>query len=414
MNVDNILDISKKVWGKIPEPAQLIKREKIRKFIMLARKVAKPEIDSSGAERKGFALLGQRFVPDSYIMQNLVSKRGSLKYTGDKDKKPFTYGTVVPYGPVRTFPRGLDIFVVLGSRKAAQILKKEGDTSYEGYDKRILSLKKQIVPMIQQSDDKPIYNNLFSALKSLLKLPNSKYVPIVFSSSQWDCKQLNTSLASWTEFRHDNVLYIKQSYTAVGTAAVVSTPPEGYVEPYPEFYLQIKNLISKLYMKIINRSPLSKSFRDNFRDFDKVMNKLIAISNKELDGVELNSGEWQDISEMAACLKASTTFPYSIRKKIMDDSEIEMPLVTDVHTDNNSGKVLQEAVGYPYLIKLKIKKGDKTSTFTGGIYSYYEFKQPIENRLTDQEWQRIVSENRYIPLVLKWFSYPSCKVLFKN
>ena len=48
-------------------------------------------------------------------------------------------------------------------------------------------------------------------------------------------KQLQTQLASWAELRHDTVLYGKQSYSM----GILCEYPEGYVEPYPEFFARI-------------------------------------------------------------------------------------------------------------------------------------------------------------------------------
>ena len=50
----------------------------------------------------------------------------------------------------------------------------------------------------------------------------------------WQKKELNAALSSWTELRHDTILYAKQSYTPITTGL----PPQvtGYVEPVPEFY----------------------------------------------------------------------------------------------------------------------------------------------------------------------------------
>ena len=52
----------------------------------------------------------------------------------------------------------------------------------------------------------------------------------------WQHKQLQTQLASWSELRHNTILYAKQSYTMGATCEY----PAGYVEPYPETYAHIK------------------------------------------------------------------------------------------------------------------------------------------------------------------------------
>jgi len=73
------------------------------------------------AKTKGMRFMGQRFVPDSYIFQNLVSPAVGM-YVGTG--KPFTMKKTL-LGPIRGLPRGLDIMAVLGSDRAYEILKRE-------------------------------------------------------------------------------------------------------------------------------------------------------------------------------------------------------------------------------------------------------------------------------------------------
>ena len=56
----------------------------------------------------------------------------------------------------------------------------------------------------------------------------------------------------------------------------------------------------------------------------------------------------------------------------------DRPIVTDVHTDPNSSQVVQFAVGSPELV---IRKG-----LRGARMSFHQFKQPLHQRMTDQQW----------------------------
>jgi len=396
LDLPDVQKAAKAVWKKIPSPADLTGKDKnkIGKFISLARRAAHPKIDSSGTGRKGFALLGQRFLPDSYVLQNLVSKNGSLRYTGKREPKPFTWGVIPPYGPVRTFPRGLDIFAALGSDRALLLLDKGGDASYHGYKERLSALQKELFAVLQKGKEKSLFYALMDALKKLFHPPGRKNLPGVFSTRGWRLKQLNTALASWTEFRHDSVLYAKQSYTAVGSLLTPAVPP-GYVEPYPEFYRLIRQMISKIHQQLIRLPVLPGELEANFRDFDRIMGRLIEISAKELSGSDLTEKDHRDISEFALRMEAVTEFPDAVREKIAARGDSKMPLVTDVHTDSNSRMVLQEAVGTPFLITMKIKIGNRPVELTGGVFSYYEFKHPMNDRLTDEKWQKkILKKNK--------------------
>ncbi len=64
-----------------------------------------------------------------------------------------------------------------------------------------------------------------------------------------------------------------------------------------------------------------------------------------------------------------------------------MAVVADVHTDLNSGQALEEAVGPAFRIIVMAPIDGQPTPAVGGVFSYYEFKQPIAQRLTDEAWQ---------------------------
>ena len=71
----------------------------------------------------GFRLMGQRFIPDSYMMGKLVYPTiGSATRNG-----MFTL-----VDNLRGFPRGLDVMAILGSKRARDLIKELGDDAYAG------------------------------------------------------------------------------------------------------------------------------------------------------------------------------------------------------------------------------------------------------------------------------------------
>ncbi len=96
--------------------------------------ITEEKVNDCFEESKGMRFMGQKFVPDSYMFQNLVL----LKYTGNSS--PFTM-VMSEGGPIRGFPRGVDIMALLGSRRAGDILENEGDTDYKNYDEKFNELE---------------------------------------------------------------------------------------------------------------------------------------------------------------------------------------------------------------------------------------------------------------------------------
>ena len=78
-------------------------------------------------------------------------------------------------------------------------------------------------------------------------------------------------------------------------------------------------------------------------------------------------------------------------------------LVADVHTNVAEGKVVEEAVGNVDLIVVACSNTDGSVFLAvGPVLSYYEFKHPMSDRLTDEAWRELLdSPDR--PERPKWF-----------
>ncbi|GAH54359.1 unnamed protein product, partial [marine sediment metagenome] len=139
--VDDYLKLVKEIFPSPGTVDKYVDQSKLSQFIEEAAKLRPPKILSGAAfveegefavSTKGFRFMGQRFIPDSYMFQELVygikDRKEILKYKGEE--KPFTMEVIPNVGPARAFPRGLDILAVLGSKRALEILEKEGDTEY--------------------------------------------------------------------------------------------------------------------------------------------------------------------------------------------------------------------------------------------------------------------------------------------
>ncbi|MHC4574215.1 MAG: DUF3160 domain-containing protein [Planctomycetota bacterium] len=75
-----------------------------------------------------------------------------------------------------------------------------------------------------------------------------------------------------------------------------------------------------------------------------------------------------------------------------------MPIVADVFTEVNSSQVLEQAVGRPAEIFVIASVDGKDKVCLGAVYSYYEFKQPMSERLTDEEWRSMLMNGKQPPL----------------
>jgi hypothetical protein len=106
------------------------------------------------------------------------------------------------------------------------------------------------------------------------------------------------------------------------------------------------------------------------------------IAAKELAGQPLSSEENNVIAKclgMTECLNLETLY---------NRPAGEMPKVPVVAAVSGAGdEVLEVGVGNVDRIYVVVPLEDKWEVAQGGVFSYYEFSQPRDQRLTDDEWR---------------------------
>jgi hypothetical protein len=337
----------------------------------------KEKLTEALEKTKGMRLLGQRFIPDSYMFQNLVAPTTG-SYTGDGT--PFTC-----WNGERVFPRGLDIMKILGSTRAGQILDHEGDTAYSYYNRQVETLSDQFAALNVTEWNRNLYGSWLFSLQPLLGRFDTRY-PVFMQTTAWSDKELQTVLVSWTALRHDTILYAKQSYTPVLTAI----PPEenpvaGYVEPVPELYQRLQSLTTMTRRGLTDLNALNETEASRLSNLETLLGRLLSISSIELEGKDLSQNDYEFIRGFGEHLN-------DVIMGVNDQGKQTM-IIADVHTDANTGEVLEEAVGFVNLIIVAYKNPDGSIIAGAGpVCSYYEFKQPISNRLTDEAWTQLLEQ----------------------
>ena len=391
LNVYDYAKAIRAVYGDELALDTLADDDKLDAFIEQAMTLRPPKIvggyvtdqEDPQVVTKSFRFMGQRFIPDSYIFQQLVYDKVKL-YQGDD--RPFTL-VDSQAGPIRGFPRGLDVPAVFGSARAEAILHSEGDTEYDGYDAQLAKLRAEFAALPDEQWTENLYWSWLYSLRPLLEVKGEGY-PVFMQNQAWADKDLNGFLGSWTELRHDTILYAKQSYTVMATG--IMPEPElvrGYVEPQPEVYARLAALARQMRDGLDGRGLLNDELRQKISRLEDLLLELKTISEKELTNQPLTEDEYALIRNIGDTLEGITTFSTKMEKELASETDERMAIVADVHTDVNSGQVLEEGVGDAFTIYAVVPVQGHTVVARGGVFSYYEFKQPMSERLTDEAWQ---------------------------
>ena len=384
------LQLISQIYGSTPSLADLNNEALLDEFIEEALTLRDPLILGSVLDdfesmnqTKGLRFMGQRFIPDSYILGQLV----------------YVYVGVQGHG--RYMPKGLDVMAAFGSDRAWELL--DDQKVYENYVEQMEKLWNYIGNLTSDDWTQNLYWLWLYSLQPLLQEPGSGY-PLFMQSDAWVDKQLMTSLASWTELRHDTILYAKQSYTFRETS--IPEDVVGYVEPVPRLYGRLASLCRMMISGLSQRSLMTDAINSRLSSLLSFLLSMRDISIKELAGTPLNSTEISIIDNSGATLDNIASIPAEA-EEFTSSADERMALIADVHTDPNSETVLEEGVGDPMVVyvavQVYIDGTPHVIIARGGTFSYYEFHQSMDNRLTDETWQDMLDSGA-APEMPSWTS----------
>jgi hypothetical protein len=176
---------------------------------------------------------------------------------------------------------------------------------------------------------------------------------------------------------------------------------KGYVEPRPEAFASLAATADMLRRGLQDRGLAEEEITQRLEALYKLLLDLKGMAEKELRNEPLNGEEYAIIGTIGDTLEYLSTFPPEVEEELASETDSDMALVADVHTDPNYGEVLEVAVGRPtiYLVIAPVE-GQPTLTVGAGL-SYYEFVKPASERLTDEAWQAMV-ESGDIPEPPAW------------
>jgi hypothetical protein len=374
--------LSDQVFGAKPDLGRLADPTLFAQFQQLTKTLPPPQINSmwvwieQDKEKvtKGFRFMGQRFTLDQYVFGQVIWRNvGTLE-------KP------------RGLPSGLDFFAAMGSDEAYNLLKEMGESNYANYDTQMAKVKSEIASLGSDSWTQNLYWSWLYSFQPIIAPKGSAYPPFM-QTQAWTRKDLQTALGSWTELKHDTILYAKQVMAEMGGGGP-EVPPHGYVEPNPQAYARLLALAQMTEDGLQSRNLLSDLTQGNLENLISELKFLQDISERELSGGAISDDEYWHIQYWGGTLEQFTLKAADTTGDMSRDlSDQEAALVADVATGTNDLQtlvVLEEAVGQPTRIYV-ILPDSPWRVALGAVYSYYEFSVPSSGRLTDEAWQAQVA-----------------------
>ena len=322
----------------------------------------------------GWRLFGQRFTYDSWIHHNLSAPR------------LFT----------RDIVSGLDVMKAFGSHTADLYLRDE----YEEHGE--LKPKLEKLEEFFKSKDEKFWGNNYYNMVLFETGAQARFEPgsgFYFTETpKWAVKSMLAAHGTWAELRHDTILYVKQAGAAErgGDGDIEPTyrseklpQTVHYIEPNIPFFQGYKFANSLLAQTYEHYGLLDNKAKQALNALNKIADKALSIAQLELDDQPVPDEQLAWIATIPPEL-AEYVMLYEGRMSYAEsDDQFKMAVIADVFT--GAGAVLETGVGIPYRIYVALNDGQGGKRIAVGYtFSYYEFENPMGDRLTDEDWKATV------------------------
>jgi hypothetical protein len=323
-------------------------------------------------ERPSVRLMGTRFVIDSWILDQMVRPN-----VGTREEP-------------RILASPLDLAAAFGSDFALAIQDAAGETAYVNYPEQMEAMRAAVSARPDEAWGETVYDAWLAAVEPMW-LPHGAAFPDFMQSDAWTTKAQQTGFGSYAELKHDTILYTKQAVAELGAAEPPPPPARNWVEPDPVPFGRLSAMARLTRDGLAERDLLSRDGQKLLSDYMRFVDRLAAIAADELTGTPISDEDDEWLGIIGGVLEG---FWWRTGDKLAsnnpirdDDAAVIADIMRGIDLDSGIDQVLE--IGTGRIDRIFVLMPDDAGDFhvaTGGVYSYYEFPWPTEDRLTDEQW----------------------------
>ena len=357
-----------------------------------------PEVMVIGSEEAkdmtaGFVFFGEKFTLDSYLFDLTTAGSAEEEYVYMPNMQT---ALIVP----DVLENNSDAAEMVDLRLTARATKEdvlEGweFTQYSSYNTvkqdAIEQLKKEVTnPWIMNT----VYHKWIDMIGYLVNKAEEN-APYFKLDPVYRLKNLVTYMGSYTELKHDTLLYVKQSYAELwwGGSADCNIEVDPPLLPVPKWYIEADiDVVNKL-IELNNEtksdfSELDNYVINNFVEFDTFLTHIKSILVQQMNNGVISDEDFEWMRTAFDKL-SQITFPLA---DWVTQKEMRAALIADIFT-SEGWNPLYEAVGRPALMLVMIDDANGKRIARGPIFTHYEFYDSDEvvdangSRLNDIQWQ---------------------------
>ncbi len=368
--------------GAMTDPAALAQDATIESVAAALASARQVRIDP---ERPAVRLMGTRFVVDSFVLDQLLAPNVGT------EEQP------------RLLPSPLDLAAAFGSDFAYAIQRDAGETAYAHYDDQMAVMRAAVAARPDEAWGSTVYDAWLAAIEPMW-LPHGTAFPDFMQGDAWKAKDQQTGFGSYAELKHDTILYTKQAVGEMGGDGPDKSP-RSWVEPDPVPFARLQAMADLERQGLSSRGLLNKPLDKLLADYSDLAGFLARVAADELAGRSINKadnsrllymgGELEDLWWRTSQVQTSGQPGFPTPD---DPSGVVADIASGRDQATDTITVVETATGYvdQLLVLVPDDKG-RFHVALGGVYSYYEFHQPVSDRLTDEAWHSMLASGEVPP-----------------
>jgi hypothetical protein len=323
------------------------------------------------AERASVRVMGTRFVLDSFILDQLVD----------------------PNVPGRLMGTPLDVASAFGSEWALRELASTGIAEDPDYSIQMTAMTDIVASRAPGDWAGTVYDAWLYAIQPSWTPHGSAY-PDLMQTDAWSAKAHQSGLGSYTELKHDTVLYAKQGYAEGEGPPPPPAEPRHWVEPEPVVYARLAAVAALMREGLDSRGLLTDEVADLLDLVIPMYERFERLATDELAGRSISPDDNLWLESIGSrfellWLLANEDDTSAAGQGGFSEAPYDMSgLVVDIMS--NPELALEVGTGLVSPIYVLVPNdGGVFQLARGGVYSYYEFTVPRGERMTDEEWRKL-------------------------
>lgn len=327
-------------------------------------------LTSPDADPPAFRVFGQRFSWDARILD---------RFTRDSPEA------------MPSLPTALMVPAAFGDPHGEKLVREKlagNPTHLATFDARLPEIRKEIAAVTEEAWFSSMAAKQLHVISTLAR-PRGDTFPAFMQGGAFAAKNLESQLGSFTQLKHDTVLYAKQVYAEAGEGGLDDQLPpvvKGLVQPDLPFWREMERL-ARFAADGFARHQLFPDAAEEFsrfRYFATQVASLREIAEKHASGTPLTDDDWETIRTI--------DFTEMMRPMAAYDEpapgEGKNALVTDIATDAATGRILFQALGRPFVMLALVGGNDGDRMVAGLAYNHHEFSRPLsDGRMNNEEWR---------------------------